>query len=229
VGLLLIPVLLRRSAGHPEPLIELPLFRHRSFSSSNGAVAFYSLAFTSGFLTNSLLLQRLWDQSITTTGQALVLSPIASAIVSPLSGRLADRVGHRWILAFGSLASAAGYIGYLTVLDETPQVFTAYVPISLLVGIGTGATIATWSSAGLSDIGPDQFGTANATLRTTQQVFYALGVSVVVTLLATGGGSEDLAGYRLAWTWVIVCYIAAATVIAVTFPAGSSRERTAAA
>ncbi|MDH3683318.1 MAG: MFS transporter, partial [Acidimicrobiia bacterium] len=48
VGLLLIPVLLRRSAGHPEPLIELPLFRHRSFSSSNGAVAFYSLAFTSG-------------------------------------------------------------------------------------------------------------------------------------------------------------------------------------
>jgi hypothetical protein len=93
------------------------------------------------------------------------------------------------------------------------------------VGIGTGATIATWSSAGLSDIAPDQFGTANATMRTTQQVFYALGVAVVVTLLATGGGSLDIAGYRWAWAWVAGTYVAAALVAAVTFPSGSSRDR----
>ncbi|MGI9615098.1 MAG: MFS transporter, partial [Acidimicrobiales bacterium] len=224
-GLALIPPLLRRSARHPEPLIELPLFRIRSFASANAAVAFYSLAFTSGFLTGSLLLQRLWDQSITTTGQALVLPPLVSAVVSPLSGRLADRVGHRWILTIGCLFSAAGYVGYLLVLDETPHVFDHYVPLGLLIGIGTGATIATWSSAGLSDIAPDQFGTANATMRTTQQVFYALGVAVVVTLLATGGGSLEISGYRWAWAWVAATYLAAAAVAAVTFPAGSSRDR----
>ncbi len=228
-GLALIPPLLRRSARHPEPLIELPLFRIRSFASANAAVAFFSLAFTSGFLTGSLLLQRLWGQSITTTGQALVIPPLLSAAVSPLSGRLADRIGHRWILAVGSLSSAAGYIGYLLVLDETPQVFTHYVPLSLLIGVGTGATIATWSSAGLSDISPEQFGTANATMRTTQQVFYALGVAVVVTLLATGGGSLDIAGYRWAWTWVAASYVAAALLVATTFPPGSSRDRSDAA
>ena len=224
-GLALIPPLLRRSGRHPEPLIELPLFRIRSFASANAAVAFYSLAFTSGFLTGSLLLQRLWDQSITTTGQALVLSPLVSAVVSPLSGRLADRIGHRWILTIGCLFSAAGYVGFLLVLDETPHVFDRFVPLGLLVGVGTGATIATWSSAGLSDIRPDQFGTANATMRTTQQVFYALGVAVVVTLLATGGGSLDIAGYRWAWTWVAATYLLAALLAALTFPSGSSRDR----
>ncbi|MCP3989611.1 MAG: MFS transporter [Actinomycetia bacterium] len=228
VGLGLIPILIRRSRHHEEPLIEIPLFRHRTFNSANAAVALFSLAFTSGFLTNSLLLQEVWDQSITTTGKALVLSPLISAVTSPLAGRLADRIGHRWILTVGSLSSATGYVGYLLLLNEEPHVFDRLVPLSLLVGIGTGLTIATWSSAGLSDIAPDQFGTANATMRTTQQVFYALGISVVVALLAAGTGATDgIGGYRWAWVWVATMYSAAAVAIAITFPSGSSRQRAA--
>lgn len=224
VGLALIPALVRRSRHHDEPLIELPLFELKSFASANAGVALYSLAFTSGFLTNSLLLQDLWDQSITVTGQALLLSPLVSAVTAPLSGRLADRLGHRWILAAGSFASALGYILYIVALDEVPHVFDRYVPISVLVGFGTGATIATWSSAGMADVGPAQFGTANATLRTTQQVFYALGISIVVALLAAGAdGAID--GYYQAWVFVIICYLAATVVVATTFPAGSSADR----
>ncbi|MGF1596857.1 MAG: MFS transporter [Acidimicrobiales bacterium] len=225
VGIVLLVSLVRRSSRHPEPLIELGLFRHRSYWSTNVAVAFYALAFTSGFLVNSLLLQQLWDQPITTTGQALLLSPLLAAVSSPLSGRLADRVGHRWILTVGSTISAVGYLLFILVLDDGPHVFDHYVPISALIGIGTGMTIATWASAGLSDIAPEQFGTANATLRTTQQVFFAIGIAVVVTLLTAGGGSSALPGYRWAWTWVAVCYALAAALVAVTFPAGSSRHR----
>lgn len=227
VGLALIPALLRRSRNHAEPLIEMPLFANRSFSSANAGVALYSLAFTSGFLSNSLLLQDLWDQSITVTGQALLLSPLISAVTAPLSGRLADRVGHRWILAAGSLASASGYLLYILLLDEVPHVFDRYVPISILIGFGTGATIATWSSAGMADIGPAQFGTANATLRTTQQVFYALGISIVVALLATGLDGT-IEGYTRSWIFVVICYTLAAGVIAVTFPRGSVTQRAAA-
>lgn len=224
-GLALVPVLLRRSAVHPEPLIDLSLFGHRSFASANAALALYSLAFTSGFLLNSLLLQELWDRSITVTGQALVLAPLLSTIVSPLSGRMADRIGHRWILAAGSLCSATAYLLYLVMVDDRAQVWAVFVPISLLSGFGTGATIATWSSAALSDVAPDRFGTANATIRTTQQVFYALGIAVVVTLQAAGGGPETVAGYRWGWAWVAAAYLGAAILIAVAFPAGSSEDR----
>lgn len=225
VGLALIPVLLYRSANHDEPLIELGLFRHRSYSSANAGVALFSLGFTSGFLANSLLIQQLWGQSITTTGKALLLAPIVSAITSPLSGRLADRIGHRWILAAGSLFSAAAYLLYVVLIDSTPHVFDLFVPVSLLTGVGTGMTIATWSSAGLSDVSPELFGTANATMRTTQQVFYALGIAVVVTLLAAGGGSDHLDGFRWAWAFVAASYLASAIVVALTFPAGSSQDR----
>jgi EmrB/QacA subfamily drug resistance transporter len=225
VGLALFPVLIYRSARHPEPLLELSLFSHRSFAASNIGVALYSLGFTSGYLANSLLLQQAWNLSITATGKALLLSPLLSAVVAPLSGRLADRVGHRWILAAGSLLSGAGYLLFATLLTNTPHVYDRYVPITALIGLGTGSTIATWSSAGLSDIGPDQFGTANATIRTTQQVFYAFGVSVVVILLAAGGRDGGLQGYRWAWWWAAGSYGAAALAIALLFPAGSSRDR----
>ncbi len=228
VGLSMFPLLIRRSRRQPEPLLELNLFRLRSFSSTNAGLAFYSTAFTSGFLVNSLLLQEMWGESLRTTGLALVPAPLLAAFISPVAGRIADRVGHRWILAIGSSSCAIGYLAYLVLLDETPATWSVYVPISLFVGFGVGATIATWSSAGLADVSPNQFGTANATVRTTQQVFYALGISVVVALLADVSISPDITQFRWAWLFVGVCYVGAAVVIAVTFPPGSSDDRAAA-
>ncbi len=86
VGLALLPVVIWRSGNHPDPLLDLELFSIRSFSSTSFGIAIYSAAFTSGFLVNSLLLQDLWDQSITTTGLALVLAPALAAIGSPVAG-----------------------------------------------------------------------------------------------------------------------------------------------
>lgn len=228
VGLAMFPILVRRSRTHPEPLLELDLFRLRSFSSTNAALALYSMAFTSGFLTNSLLLQELWGESLRTTGMALVPSPLLAACISPFAGRYADKIGHRWILAIGSAVCGLGYLSYLFVLDESPATWTAFVPFSLLVGLGVGATIATWASAGLADVGPAQFGTANATVRTTQQVFYALGISVIVALLADVSDAPSLTSFRWAWAFVGTAYLAAAVTVAVSFPAGSSDDRAAA-
>ena len=56
LGIALVPLLLWRSRRHPEPLIDLELFRYRSFASTNLGVSFYGLAFVPGFVVNSLLL-----------------------------------------------------------------------------------------------------------------------------------------------------------------------------
>ena len=224
-GLAMIPLLIWRSARHPEPLLDLSLFRLRAFASANAGAAVYSMAFTAGFLVSSLVLQDLWDQSVRTTGLALIPGPILAAVMSPLAGRFADRFGHRWLLGVGSALCGLAYLLYLLVLDETPAVFNRFVPISALLGIGIGLSISSWSSAGLADVDPARFGTANATVRTVQQCFYALGVAVVVTLLATGGERSELTGFRWAWIWVTSAYLASAVVIMVTFPAGSSQDR----
>ena len=225
VGLGFVWWLVARSRHHAEPLIELDLFHLRSFASTSVGVSLYAVAFTSGFLANSLLLQELWGQSLETTGAALMISPIIATIVSPVAGRWADRIGHRWILAIGSAICGVGYLLFLPLLDTTPTVWTRFVPTSMMIGFGVGATIATWASAGLADVPEARFGTANATIRTIQQVSYALGISVVVVILADVAITPRLGGFRWAWTFVGLAYLAAALVVAATFPAGSSTER----
>jgi EmrB/QacA subfamily drug resistance transporter len=222
VGVALLGLLVARSRRHPEPLIDLGLFRHRSFASSNLAVAFYSMGFTSGFLLNSLLLQNLWNRPILETGAALTPGPLLATATSIVGGRWADRYGHRWLIGIGSLLLAVAPLLYLLVLTEEPHVFDRFVPISLLAGLGTGMSISSWFSASVSDVGPARFGVANATLRTVMQVFYGVGVSVMITLLAA---NEGLGGYRGGWVFVAAMMVIAAVVVVVTFPAGSSAGR----
>ena len=225
IGLALFPLVINRSRTHPEPLLDLSLFRYRSYRSTNFSVMFYGLAFTSGGLASSLALQDLWGQSIRMTGLALMPGPLVAVFISPITGSIADHVGHRWVLGLGSACCGSGYLGYLLFLDQTPHIWDHFVPIGLLVGFGIGLTVATWSSAGLSDIPPPKFGVAGATFNTIRQVSYALGISVVITLISLGSNGLDLYGYRWAWGWASACYFISALLVVVTFPAGSSHER----
>lgn len=225
VGLALIPLLISRSRTHPEPLIDLALFSYRSFTSANIGVSFYGLAFTSGFLANSLLLQDVWDLPIRQVGLALAPGPLLAAMISPITGRWADKIGHRWILGAGCASCGLGYVLYVLLLGETVQVWTRFVPLSLFVGLGVGLTVATWSSAGISDIPMAKFGVAGATYNTLRQAAYGLGVSVVITLIAAGTNRGGFEGIRWAYIWVAGAYFAAGLAVILTFPAGSSRDR----
>lgn len=225
VGAALFPLLIRRSRSHAEPLLDLDLFGFRSFASANGGVAFYGFAFVSGALVNSLVLQDLWQQDLSVVGLAFVPGPLLAAVVSPLTGSLADRIGHRWVLTVGCLLCAVGYGSLVLFIGEDPAVWSTFVPLSLISGFGIGLTVATWSSAGLADIPPAKFGVAGATTNTVRQAAYALGLSVTIALLATGADEFDLGAYQWAWGWITLCYVLAAITVAVTFPAGNSQDR----
>ncbi|MDE2823517.1 MAG: hypothetical protein OXK79_08425, partial [Chloroflexota bacterium] len=92
-------------------------------------------------------------------------------------------------------------------------------------GVGVGATIAGYQSAAMAEVGVDQFASANATLRTFQQVGYAIGISVVSTLAA--GFSYD--GIYRGFVWVIACFVVSGVVMLIGYPSGSAAARQAAA
>lgn len=225
VGIALLPLLIQRSRVHPEPLISLELFGYQSFRSANIGVFLYGLAFTAGFLANSLLLQDVWDMEIRDVGLALAPGPLLASVVSPLTGRWADRIGHRWILTAGCFSCGLGYLLYVVALTDDNTVWSRFVPLSLFVGLGVGLTVASWSSAGIADIPQAKFGVAGATYNTLRQAAYGLGVSMVITIIASQGDDTTIAGIRGAYLWVAGAYFLAALSVAFTFPAGSARDR----
>ena len=229
LAVVLVPVLVRRSRVHPDPLIDLSLFRFRSFTSANISVVFYGLAFTSGALVTSIFLQDVWNLPIREVGLSFVFAPLLAAAVSPVTGRWADRIGHRWLLGAGCASSGLAYLLFIVMLDDTVTLWSRYVPLSLLLGFGIGLTVATWSSAGVSDIPATRFGIAGATFNTLRSAAYALGVAIVITILAAAGDEPTLAGVERAYAFIAASYFVAAIAVIVTFPPGSARDRAVAA
>ncbi len=221
VGLALMPVVVWRSARHASPLLDLSLFRHRSFSVAAASIWVFSLAFTAGFLLNSFMLQSLWDMSVLQTGFAMSAGPVVGAVSSAPFGGLADRIGHRWVISIGAMAASASYLSLLARMSEEQQVLTVFIPAMLVLGLGVGATIAGLQSAAMAEVEPRQFASANATTRTLQQVGYAIGISVVLTLAA----DLDVAGFRAGYAWIVVCYAISAAIMATFYPAGSAQSR----
>jgi len=225
VGVLLVAALIRRSRTHPEPLIDHRLFQYRSFTSANIGGALYGLGFTSGALVGSLLLQDVWDLPVRDVGLAFAPGPILAAVTSPIAGRWADRIGHRWILATGCAAIGSSYLLQLLLFDSNPTVWNLFVPLSLIGGVGVGLTVATWSSAGISDIPAAQFGTAGATFNTLRNGAYGLGIAITVTLMTGDSGEITLGGIQRAYGFIVAAFFCAAVSVLVTFPQGSARDR----
>ncbi len=226
-GLLMIPILVVRSMRHPQPLLDLSLFRIRSFWASGISTVFFGMAFLAGFLANTLLLQRLWDWPVWKTGLGLMASPVISVVSSSAAGAAADRFGHRW-LTFGGGALCCLSFGLLYWrIDETPDYFADFFPAAILLGLGAGLSISCLTSGALSEVGPDQFSMGNATARTIQQLFYSVGVAVVVAMMSGDSKGDSLSDYQGAWIWIMSTYFVAALVMAVFFPVGtaSSREK----
>ena len=151
--------------------------------------------------------------------------PLLAAVVSPLTGSIADRIGHRWVLGVGCLLCAIGYGSLAMFIGPEPAVWSTFVPLSLISGTGIGLTVATWSSAGLADIPPAKFGVAGATTNTVRQAAYALGLSITIALLATGTDEFDLSAYQWAWGYIASMFVVAGLVVVATFPAGNAQSR----
>jgi hypothetical protein len=69
----------------------------------------------------------------------------------------------------------------------------------------------------------------NATLRTIQQICYAIGISIVIAIGASFGTSDQLDGFQWSWTYVGIAFMVSAAVVVWTFPSGSAAQRQAAA
>ncbi|MDE0116931.1 MAG: DHA2 family efflux MFS transporter permease subunit [bacterium] len=225
LGVVLLPFVIWRSRSHPNPLLDLSLFSHRSFSAATASFGLYALGFVPGFLMSSLLLQNLWGLSVLETGLGLTPGPIMASLLSVPIGRMADRWGHRWLLTLGVVLCALSYLWLLLLAGESSAYFTVFLPANLVLGIGVGLSIATFVSAAMSDVPPSQFAIANATTRTVQQVCFALGIAVVVALFSSAPSGDPLGGFQRAWIWVIAAFGASAALIMAAFPSGAASRR----
>ena len=215
LGLAFIPLAIYRSATHASPLLDLSLFKVKSFLIATLSVSCFGMAFLAGFLLNSILIQELWGWSVLTSGLALSIPALISALVALGSGPLAKERGHREVLFAGSLLSCLSFVHLLLFAGSEANFWGVYLPSGALLGVGVGLSIASFTSGSLRDIVPELFAIGNATARTAQQLSYALGVTVVIILV---GENALIGDFQRGWIWVAGFYFAACLVAVFWYP-----------
>ncbi len=205
----LLPLFVLRSGHHPAPVVELALFRIRTFAVANVAVFLLAVCFYAMILGQVLFLTSVWGYSALEAGLAMMPSPLIAAVVGGIAGSIADKRGHRLVSVAGTVVTAGVGLWYAERLGGRPDFLADWLPGNILLGVGLGLGYATLISASLVHLPNDRFAVGSAINTGGRQVGAVLGVALVVAVVGTPAPAEALAAFRDAWVFVIVLALAA--------------------
>src|SRR3954453_5431262 len=170
------------------PMLDLSLFRNRTFSGANAAMLFVGLAMFGTFFYVSLYMQNVLDYSPVQAGASFLPMTILVILVAPRAGALTDRVGSRWLVG-GGMTLLAGMLFYFTLLGANES-FWALLPGMLIGGFGMGMTMTPVKAAAMSAVAVDKAGIGSAVLNSARQVGGSLGIAVMGAIVASAINSS---------------------------------------
>lgn len=165
------------------PVLNISLFRNSAvFLFSNlSALVNYSATSAVGFLL-SLYLQYIKGFSPTHAGLILVSQPVVMAILSPVAGRLSDRVEPRLIASMGMALTTIGLV-LLIFLNQDSGLYFILVSLVIL-GLGFAFFSSPNTNAVMSSVEKKFYGVASGTLGTMRLTGQMLSLGVAMLLFA---------------------------------------------
>src|SRR6202165_1170945 len=165
-----------------EPLVPLSLFEERNFAVANWVAAAISFGMLSLFLPIVIYLQSVRGFSALTAGLTLAPMSLVSMFTAPFAGRMADRIGGKYILMTGITVFAIGFVA-LTLVAGPDSTWINFLVPAMVAGAGMGMTFAPMTTVAMRNISPRMAGAASGVLNTTRQLGAAIGSAVIGAIL----------------------------------------------
>ena len=165
------------------PMLDLTLFRERQFAGANAVMFLVGLAMFGIFFFNSLFLQRVLHYGAIKTGATFLPMTVLIIFVAPLAGRIADRVGPRWLMSAGMVLLTASLLLFATL--DADSSWWNILPGLIVGGIGMAITMAPTTAAAMGSVPVDKAGVGSAVINSMRQVGGSLGIAIMGALVAT--------------------------------------------
>ena len=183
VGLVVLGLfILQQAKTRSEPLVPLELFRDRNFSVANIGIA------TVGFTVTAMSLPMMFfyqlARGLTPTQSALLLIPMAviAGVLSPVAGRVLDRVDPRLLLVPGLLLSAIAIFWYSALMHPDTEIWMFLLP-SALMGVGQAGMWGPLATTATRNLQPRQAGAGSGIYNTTRTIGSVLGSAAIAALM----------------------------------------------
>ena len=165
------------------PMLDLNLFRNRSFSSANVVMFLIGLAMFGTFFFVSLFVQNVLHFSPIQAGATFLPMTLFIIFVAPIAGKLADRIGPRALMVPGLALVTASLV--LFSLQDESSTFWTLLPALLVGGLGMALAMAPTTAAAMHAVPVDKAGVGSAVINSMRQIGGSVGIALTGAIVAT--------------------------------------------
>ncbi|HXU47903.1 MAG TPA: DHA2 family efflux MFS transporter permease subunit [Candidatus Binatia bacterium] len=167
---------------HDDPIIDLHLFRERSFAVGNFLMFMVGFALMSSTVLLPLFMQTILGYTAEQAGLALMPGGFAILLAMPIIGFLLSKYDARWLLVFGlSLLSFALF--FMTRFDPLIDFRTAALA-RVFQGIGLSCLFVPINTAAYAFLPKEKNNAASGLINLGRNIGGSLGISLVTTMLS---------------------------------------------
>jgi EmrB/QacA subfamily drug resistance transporter len=165
----------------PQPMLDPHILSNRVFTYATAASGLSGLARGAVLFILTFFLQGPYGLDPLTAG--ILLTPVGAGLLvtAPISGRLSDRYGVRYLATGGLLLDVVALIGLAAVVSTTP--YWAIAVLMALTGAGLGIFFSPNTSSAMSSVEPNERGTASGIRTMAQNAGQMLAIAIAFPLV----------------------------------------------
>jgi EmrB/QacA subfamily drug resistance transporter len=176
ISLVSLTVFLWREARGKNTLIGLTIFKHKQFTIAISVMVISFTCTASWLVLIPFYLETILGLQPNQVGMVLMTIPVCTALVAPLSGRVSDAIGYRFLTTMGLTIVIAGTL-WISTLDQNANRLDVVMRL-IVVGIGAGMFQSPNSSAMMSGVPKNILGVASSLLGLGRNIAITGGVAV---------------------------------------------------
>jgi EmrB/QacA subfamily drug resistance transporter len=165
------------------PMLDLSLFKIPSFVGANLVALLVSLGMFGVFFFISLYVQNILGYSPTKAGAVFLPMTILIILIAPISGKLSDRIGGRWLMGGGMTLLGISLLFYQRTGVNTD--FWTLLPSMIIGGVGMAMTMSPMTSVAMASVPVDKAGVGSGVLNSFRQIGGALGIAILGAIVAS--------------------------------------------
>ncbi|CAM4106862.1 DHA2 family efflux MFS transporter permease subunit [Paenibacillus alkaliterrae] len=208
IGVVALGLFTWRQLTISQPLLDLRTFKYNVFRLSTLIMMIVMMAMFSAMMLLPIFLQNALSYSPLEAGLVMLPGGIVMGIMSPITGRLFDKFGAKWlaVIGLGLMGNTLWQFAYITLSTS----YSTIMILNTLLMLGISMLMMPVMTNALNELPPRLYAHGTAIISTLQQVAGAVGTALLVTIMTNSSRRflENAAGTNDESTLQILSLIA---------------------
>ncbi|HEX4429338.1 MAG TPA: MDR family MFS transporter [Frankiaceae bacterium] len=212
-GAILLVAFVRESLRSSAPLLDLTVFRDRTYTAVTITALMSSAAMFSAMIITPLYFQIVRGQDATRT--ALLVAPVSIGVVLVISraGRASDRYGGGRVSVIGLVVGALSLLPFIVFDEHTPYIVT--ILVNIMRGIGFGALGTPLFAVAFAALGEKHTRDVSAQMNIVMRVGGSLGTAIATVILQRalshhgGTPAQSAIAFQETYVWLTAISVVA--------------------